>query len=389
MHDMKAWTLPEELTPARTADASALLRTYFSSTKADGEPVYTGAMFERLGGGGDRAEVANAVTAEDIVAVSMLSVDVPGAASLRILGSAAAEIGRLLSMIPVDLDLADACDGEVGDGSPAASLWTLVRASGVGLVTTCKLLARNRPQLLPVIDTVVKDVLGHTVGATTTGWLCAITWQPMAAPWRRCSPPLGPRRGWARTSLLRRDRLDGREARRRRDQDLARPVLTRGCSPRGIDKAAVVALEAGHDSGGRAVPVVQDDDRARADGSGYERAGVGRGCPGWAPPRVVVSVGDRQFAAPQVVCGLVQRIRSSGLRVPALREYTATRAWAHSMVATMSSGLSRPASPAKPRTSRNSCTVGISRAWRGPPTTDQEHGCGPRRVGAAVGVPLL
>lgn len=57
---MAIWKLPDELSPAHSAEAAALLRTYFLSTAADGEPVYTGAMFERLGGGGDRHEVSNA-----------------------------------------------------------------------------------------------------------------------------------------------------------------------------------------------------------------------------------------------------------------------------------------------------------------------------------------
>jgi len=124
-------------------------------------PSYSGAMFERFASGGDAAEVANTFTAADLVAVSLLSVDVPGPAALRILGTRAAELNALLGEIPTDRELRDATDAEIGAGSPADDLWTAVRESGVGRVTTSKLLARKRPKLLPVIDTVVKEVLGH------------------------------------------------------------------------------------------------------------------------------------------------------------------------------------------------------------------------------------
>lgn len=40
-------------------------------------------------------------------------------------------------------------------------LWRAVRKAGVGPVTTSKLLARKRPKLLPVIDSVVRDTLKH------------------------------------------------------------------------------------------------------------------------------------------------------------------------------------------------------------------------------------
>jgi hypothetical protein len=44
----------------------------------DGRARYSGAYFERLGGGGDRPEVANQVTADDLLAVSVLGVPVVG-----------------------------------------------------------------------------------------------------------------------------------------------------------------------------------------------------------------------------------------------------------------------------------------------------------------------
>lgn len=150
------WILPPVLDDERTDDAAGLLRRYFE-TDVQGHPRFTGAMFERFGGGGDAPECADRFTTADIVAVSMLSVDVP-AATLRILDSEQHRLNELLATMPTDLDLADASDEQLQAGD---HLWTLVREAGVGPVTTSKLLARKRPRLLPVIDSVVKAQLGH------------------------------------------------------------------------------------------------------------------------------------------------------------------------------------------------------------------------------------
>jgi hypothetical protein len=60
--------------------AAGLLARYFGTGPADGSP-FTGAFFERLDSGGDRLAVRDLFTAEDLVAVSMLSVDVPAPAA--------------------------------------------------------------------------------------------------------------------------------------------------------------------------------------------------------------------------------------------------------------------------------------------------------------------
>jgi hypothetical protein len=155
-------TLPDVLhgEPARAAH---LLGRYFMGQRDDGRaPLYTGSMFERLGGGGDRPQVANLFTAEDIVAVTMLSVNVPSRASLQILGADSARLSAVLADIPTDMDLIDAGDEHIADGSAAAYLWSNLHSySGVGYVIAGKLLARKRPRLVPVLDSVVLRVLGH------------------------------------------------------------------------------------------------------------------------------------------------------------------------------------------------------------------------------------
>ncbi|MEU3249759.1 DUF6308 family protein [Streptomyces sp. NPDC006997] len=148
-----------------TADAAADLERYFGLDVVDGvvTPSLTGSRFEHLDGGGDRADIANVVTAADLIAVQTLSVQVPPPAALALLeGHLAGKISALLRQIPADTDMANAEPTLLEPGSPADRAWHLLKGEkGLGWVTTNKLLARKRPRLLPVYDQVVRCVVGH------------------------------------------------------------------------------------------------------------------------------------------------------------------------------------------------------------------------------------
>lgn len=93
-----------------------------------------------------------------------------------------------LERIPVYRELHEATDAQIGAKSAANDLWRAVRKAGVGPVTTSKLLARKRPKLLPVIDSVVQDTLKHP--ARGDFWLTLRSpSKPTKAPvrcWRWC-----------------------------------------------------------------------------------------------------------------------------------------------------------------------------------------------------------
>jgi len=78
-------TLPAALNGDNHDDAVMELREYFG-LEPGSEPPYTGAPFEPLRGGGDRGEVRHVIRAEDLVAVTLSSVDVPASAALQIRG---------------------------------------------------------------------------------------------------------------------------------------------------------------------------------------------------------------------------------------------------------------------------------------------------------------
>lgn len=151
---------PEELTTEDHTAAVGKLRTYFGMDP--GSSPYTGASFERLFGGGDRREVRDVLTAEDLVAVTTLSVKVLAPAALRILGVDGRRISDLLRQIPTSLDLADVDAHLINKSWPAWQLWDLLNdMSRIGPVTAGKLVARKRPHLIPVYDSVVAERVGH------------------------------------------------------------------------------------------------------------------------------------------------------------------------------------------------------------------------------------
>ncbi|MEU5403883.1 DUF6308 family protein [Streptomyces sp. NPDC005963] len=139
------------------------LRRYFGIGLPPGAGAFTGGRFEHLAGGGDRLQVADRFTAEDLVAVQTLSVTVPAPVALDLLeGPLGTQLSELLRSIPSDTDLSDADVSIVVDGSPAYRAWCLLEDQyKIGWVIAGKLLARKRPRLLPVYDRVVRCALGH------------------------------------------------------------------------------------------------------------------------------------------------------------------------------------------------------------------------------------
>lgn len=139
------------------------IHTYFGKL-LNGRPRYTGSRFETFGGGGDRNE-PNRVTAADLIAVSMLSVHVPAQAAIGILEELDDEIESLLAHVPVEARIEDLRDTDFEAfferDAPASKLWRLLRQKedtwGIGQTTASKILARKRPHLIPIYDSVISD----------------------------------------------------------------------------------------------------------------------------------------------------------------------------------------------------------------------------------------
>lgn len=154
-----AVTLPLVLQPGRSADAVAQLRRYYG-TQLPARDAYTGSAFDAWDSTGTRAADTDRFTADDVVAVTFLSVVVRPRAAYQLLVSRASEFSALLTELGPDRDLA-AVEQPLPDEWVG---WRLLQAlrdlPDVGPTTASKLLARKRPRLRPPYDEAVAKVMG-------------------------------------------------------------------------------------------------------------------------------------------------------------------------------------------------------------------------------------
>ena len=142
---------------------ASLVDSYFTLPSAQGG--FTGSLFTEFAGGGDSPSSWDRFGSEDFVAVSLLSVRIPGRAAIEILDERSREFNSLLSKVPNDISLHEASDGDFAEGSSAWDLYERLRkVPGSGPVTASKLLARKRPHLIPVSDQIVESALFPSTG---------------------------------------------------------------------------------------------------------------------------------------------------------------------------------------------------------------------------------
>jgi hypothetical protein len=152
----RSW--PDLVVHTQTDAAVDYLQRYYSVYE-DYQPRYSGSCFESMAA---LNSDPNTLEPEDFLAVTMLSVNVPARAAIRLLGRDAAVVSQLLSQIPTDVDIIDADPQMLCAESPAGQLWDVLRRSrdGLGPTTTSKLLAAKRPRLLPIWDSLVERATG-------------------------------------------------------------------------------------------------------------------------------------------------------------------------------------------------------------------------------------
>lgn len=141
-----------------TEPAVALLERYYRANSF-GVPDYSGARFEAVA---SLNPDPHSIGPAEFTAVSMLSVNIPAQAAIRLLGRDAREIGELLEQIPDDRDIVDVSSAELATGSAASRLWDVLRRGGdrLGRTKTSKLIAAKRPRLIPIWDSFVEQATG-------------------------------------------------------------------------------------------------------------------------------------------------------------------------------------------------------------------------------------
>ncbi|MFI7165459.1 DUF6308 family protein [Rhodococcus erythropolis] len=142
------------------AGAVDVLQEYFTRPLRKTGYLRTGALWDSWDPSGNRDRDANIFTAEDLVAVTLLSVQVPAQGAFFLLGENNAELNRLLADVGPDRDLSN----EPDPFTPESPVWRLETAlreiHGVGRTMASKLIARKRPRLYPIYD----DVIGRELG---------------------------------------------------------------------------------------------------------------------------------------------------------------------------------------------------------------------------------
>jgi hypothetical protein len=134
------------------------LQKYFATGPHEQRHRFTGGWFERLGAENPYAD-RNRISTDDLVAVQLLGVHIPSPVALDLLHGATGEnLQERLSRIPSECHLGDQDAAEhVADCSAADSAWRLLTGlEDVNWVIAGKLLARKRPRLIPIYDSVVR-----------------------------------------------------------------------------------------------------------------------------------------------------------------------------------------------------------------------------------------
>src|SRR5260221_5969846 len=135
-----------------TAGLDRAVAAYFS------EPSFAGMTFSDLG-----RDPPDEIIADDLLAVSLLDITWRPRVVRVLLGSHRQRLSQMLAAIPQATDLWDACDDTL---QRIDVLWDALTAiDGIGTASATKLLARKRPRLCPISDSVVikaVDVPGRT-----------------------------------------------------------------------------------------------------------------------------------------------------------------------------------------------------------------------------------
>lgn len=111
-------------------------------------PEFAGLTFTDLG-----QNLPGEITPDDLLAVALLDITWRPKVVRVLLDTRRAEFAGLLAAVPSDVDLWDASDDDL---KQVDAVWdALIAVDGIGTASATKLLARKRPRLCPISDSVV------------------------------------------------------------------------------------------------------------------------------------------------------------------------------------------------------------------------------------------
>lgn len=163
MADLPSLTMTTHLHPDNSNEAILLLQGYYAGVLRNGIG-FEGGWWDGFDPSGTRDATRDEFTADDLLSTSLLSIRIRPTALLQILGERAGPLGAALQTLGDDRELAALSAREVRILEAESTIWRELRSiPSIGSTTTSKLIARKRPNLIPIYDGVVgKAVYGGT-----------------------------------------------------------------------------------------------------------------------------------------------------------------------------------------------------------------------------------
>jgi hypothetical protein len=149
--------VPPSLRTDDDAAAVAMLQGYYQPA-IGARHSYDGALFDTWDSTGTRHATRNEFTADDLLAVTFLSVRFSAAAAHSVLESKGRTLSERLERVGEDVDLAEVEEPIDAHWAPWKLYDELRSIKGIGLTKATKLMARKRPRLIPIYDSVVAKV---------------------------------------------------------------------------------------------------------------------------------------------------------------------------------------------------------------------------------------
>lgn len=136
-------------------DRAARVLNYYFTSKTDKGLRYTGGAWDTFDPSGDRYATPHHFTTADLASCSLLSTAIGGRATLQLLTEPPPQIGELLHAIDPDADFADIDINGPMMRSVRELYAALCELDGIGPTRCTKLMARKRPRLVPIVDSVL------------------------------------------------------------------------------------------------------------------------------------------------------------------------------------------------------------------------------------------
>lgn len=154
MSDSSRLTLTLHLQAAHRDDAVRLLRGYYAGLIGTGMG-FEGGWWDGFDPSGTRQSSPDTFTADDLLSASLLSAPIHPTALLAILNQAQT-LSAAIRKLGDDRDLAGLTNNEVRTLEMTSNIWQELRSIPfIGPTRASKLIARKRPRLIPVYDSVI------------------------------------------------------------------------------------------------------------------------------------------------------------------------------------------------------------------------------------------